>query len=294
MTSIAKTSINSGYLFACTAALIWAGFIIVSRHGGVSGLTAYDVIAIRYLTCSAIVLPILLIWRPFNLFQRRLVVSSLVGGLAYAVFAFIGFSGAPASHAAVLLPGLMPAFIYLFSVLLKQDRINRQKTLGISVITIGITLLVIDLLMNGAKISMFHISLSLSAICWSIYSVLIRRWSISPWEATVSLAVWTLIFYLPVYIAFLPSNLTEVEWSIIATQSFYQGFVATIIQMLCYVKAVQLIGASSMGSIMGFVPLVAGFAAIPIFDEKLTAGLALALVLVSSGVWLSNKSPKKR
>ena len=144
--------------------------------------------------------------------------------------------------------------------------------------------------MSDTKISAYHLSLTLSAVCWSIYSVLIKKWSISPWEATVSLAVWTLIIYLPIYLVFLPSNLENVAWETIAIQSFYQGFLATIVQMLCYVKAVQLIGASSMGAIMGFVPLVAGFAAIPIFSETLTFALAVSLLLVSSGVWLSNKT----
>ena len=74
----------------------------------------------------------------------------------------------------------------------------------------------------------------------------------------------------------------------IAIQSFYQGFMATIVQMLLYVRAVQLIGAANMGSMMAIVPILAGFTAIPVFNEVLNEELIISLLLVSLGVWIAN------
>jgi len=41
---------QKGYFYALAAALIWSGFILISRLGGISELGAFDVIAIRYIT----------------------------------------------------------------------------------------------------------------------------------------------------------------------------------------------------------------------------------------------------
>ena len=58
--------------------------------------------------------------------------------------------------------------------------------------------------------------------------------------------------------------------------------------MLLYTKAVQLIGAAGMGSMMAIVPVLAGVSALYVFDEPLKPSLVTAMVLVSFGVWLAN------
>ena len=80
-----------GVFCALLAVLIWSGFILVSRVGGMSVLTPYDVIAIRYATCAVLLFPVWLIFYRFNLFRFEFIMSALIGGLAYAIFAFKGF-----------------------------------------------------------------------------------------------------------------------------------------------------------------------------------------------------------
>ena len=286
---------RQGYGFAFAAALIWAGFILVSRMGGMSELLAFDVIAIRYVTCAAILLPIWWFKFRFKLFTPRLIICSLIGGLAYALCAFSGFQLASASHAAILLPGMMPLFIIALSFLINKESHGLQKWLGVSVITLGVIVLFAGELnvFSGAldfNITTFlgDIWLVAAAFFWAVFSVLIKRWEITPWQVTVSLALLTCLFYLPVYIVFLPKALSQAGWSDILLQAFYQGIMATIIQMIFYVKAVQKIGPSEMGAVMSIVPVISGIAAIVIFNELLTVELITGLVLVSLGAWLAH------
>lgn len=286
---------RQGYGFAFAAALIWAGFILVSRMGGMSELLAFDVIAIRYVTCAAILLPIWWFKFRFKLFTPRLIICSLIGGLAYALCAFSGFQLASASHAAILLPGMMPLFIIALSFLINKESHGLQKWLGVSVITLGVIVLFAGELnvFSGAldfNITTFlgDIWLVAAAFFWAVFSVLIKRWEITPWQVTVSLALLTCLFYLPVYIVFLPKALSQAGWSDILLQAFYQGIMATIIQMIFYVKAVQKIGPSEMGAVMSIVPVISGIAAIIVFNELLTVELVIGLVLVSLGAWLAH------
>jgi drug/metabolite transporter (DMT)-like permease len=296
-----------GYSFALAAAFIWAGFIIVSKMGGMSELLAFDVIVIRYITCATILLPIWWFKFRFNLFTPRLIICSVIGGLAYALCAFSGFQLASASHAAILLPGMMPLFIIVLSFLINKESHGLQRWLGIAVITLGILVLFmgeLDLLsgsdgMSGLADLNFTTLLGdgwlvAAAFLWALFSVLIKRWQITPWQVTVSLALLTCLFYLPIYLAFLPKALSQANWMDILLQAFYQGVMATIIQMILYVKAVQKIGPTEMGAVMSIVPVISGVAAIVIFNEPISEVLIMGLVLVSLGSWLAHSRFFKR
>ncbi len=304
MSRRALTERRKGYGFALAAAFIWAGFILVSRMGGISELLAFDVIAIRYITCASILLPIWWFKFRFKLFTPRLVICSLVGGLAYALCAFSGFQLASASHAAILLPGMMPLFIIALSFLINKERHGLQKWLGVGVITLAVLVLFTgELGLFGGELGVFSGEMYLgiamligdgwliaAAFLWALFSVLIKRWDITPWQVTVSLALLTALFYLPIYFAFLPKAITQASWQDILLQAFYQGVMATIIQMILYVKAVQKIGPAEMGAVMSIVPVISGIAAIIIFNEVLTLELIIGLLLVSLGAWIAYSS----
>ena len=284
-----------GYGFALAAALIWAGFILVSKMGGMSELSAFDVIAIRYITCATILLPIWWFKFRFKLFTPRLLICSAIGGLAYALCAFSGFQLASASHAAILLPGMMPLFIIVLSFLVNKESHGLQKWLGIVVITLGVLVLFmgeLGVFSGGVDVNLTTLLgdgwLVAAAFLWALFSVLIKRWQITPWQVTVSLALLTCLFYLPIYVAFLPKALSQASWTDILLQAFYQGVMATIIQMIFYVKAVQKIGPSEMGAVMSIVPVISGIAAIVIFNEPVSEALIMGLILVSLGAWLAH------
>ncbi|QUM84341.1 DMT family transporter [Moritella sp. 28] len=286
-------STRQGYLAAFGAVLIWSGFILVSRMGGISPLLSYDVIAIRYATCAALVLPIWWFKFRFKLWQPKFIVCSLFGGLGYALFAFQGFETTPGSQSAVLLPGLIPVMIIVLSVVVNKQKHAWSKWFGVAMITSGIAVLFLQEFLAQGTLSIGHLSLAGAAFCWGIFSVLLSRWQITPWQATASLAMITCTIYMPIYLLWLPKNISfELVsaglWGDILLQSFYQGFMATIVQMLLYVRAVQIIGAANMGTMMAMVPVIAGVSALFVFDEPVKASLIIAMTTVSIGVWFAN------
>jgi len=286
------TVIHKGYLSALVAALIWSGFILVSRMGGISELSSYDVIAIRYASCASLLLPIWWFKYRFSLFNAKLFLASLVGGLAYALCTFRGFQLSSASHAALLLPGLMPLFIILLLVAVNGEVQTKSKWLGVGIITLGVILMFGQAVADAQSLSYSVLEGDLwfvaGSFFWALFSVLIKRWNITPWQVTVSLAFFTAVIYLPVYILYLPKSIVNATGGDILLQVIYQGLLATIIQMIFYVKAVQTIGPSSMGVMMAIVPLVSGISAIFVFDETAEPTLLLGLLSVSVGAWVAH------
>jgi drug/metabolite transporter (DMT)-like permease len=277
-----------GVFCALLAVLIWSGFILVSRVGGMSVLTPYDVIAIRYATCAVLLFPVWLIFYRFNLFRFEFIMSALIGGLAYAIFAFKGFELSSALHGGILLPGLIPVFVSVISLVLIKAKLGRNKSIGLWMIIIAIVILFYSEIFKSKNIPMGDIYFIISAFFWALYSVLINIWHITPWQATCSLAFITCIAYLPVYLVALPKNIIHASFSDIGLQVFYQGFLASIVQMLLYVKAVKIIGAQGMGSFMALVPVVSGAFAVMFLDESATWYLWGAMLLVTIGVLISN------
>jgi drug/metabolite transporter (DMT)-like permease len=78
------------------------------------------------------------------------------------------------------------------------------------------------------------------------------------------------------------------------SQSLYQGVLATIVQMICYVRAVQLLGATRMGALMALVPVLAGGLAVPLFGEALSIGLVVSIALVLLGSVVGNLPSQNR
>ncbi len=284
--------IVNGYLYAILAVFIWSGFILVSRMGGISHLHPDDIVAIRYLISSLILLPLWYFRFRFRLFDRKLVILSLTGGLAYSLSVYRGFELTPGSHASLLLPGLLPLLMTSLAVGFKQKKNSRSQTLGLFTIFAGILLLLFQKKGYSGNNLEGYLWITAAAFSWSLFSVLIKHWKINAWQATVSLSFYTCVFYLPFYLFSLTTRATPTDWSVlwpqIMLQGFYQGVLASIVQMLLFVKAVEKIGTANMGAMMGLVPLIAGTASIFLFSEPATSILVYGLILVSAGTFISS------
>lgn len=277
-------------MYAFAAVAIWSGFIIVSRIGGKSDLTAYDVIAIRYLTSALIMLPFLgsglKSRKSFQLDKLPLVLS---GGLVYALTVFSAFKMSPATHASILLPGFIPFAVTLLAWVFFKEKLARNQMIGLGFLFAGVVCLGHDLLQNSPQTRLGDGLFIVGATSWAIYTLLLKRYGLQPVEIILALTFSTLALYLPVYFLWLPKNILTASGHDIALQAIYQGVLANVVQMFLYIKAVHYLGASRVGMLMAFVPVLSGLAAVPLLHEALTASVALGLALVSVGVFFSQK-----
>ena len=277
------------YAPAVGVIVLWTGFILVSRAGTAATLTPWDVIAIRY----AVAAPVLLVmwWRSqrTSLCDIRFLILAGIGGLGYAIMAFLGFSSAPAAHAGILLPGTMPFMAAAWGWLIAGQRPSRSSWLGYATILAGIVCMAWSLEGLGSTLLGDACFLAAAAL-WTLFATLLRRWSADPITAITAVAVWTAIIYLPLWWAFLPSRIATAPLESIALQAGYQGVLASVIQMLLFARAIALIGPQRMGSLMALVPVGAAILAMPILGEPLSMPVVVAMVLVTAGALLINRS----
>jgi drug/metabolite transporter (DMT)-like permease len=269
---------------------MWACFSLVSRYGGKSVLTSWDIFALRSITASLVLLPFAGslsagAWR-----DRRLWVLTILCSLLYCPLAYNGFRYAPAAHGAILLSGMQPFLISAVVWLIAGTRPNRMRSIGLVLIAAGISCAAMPYFTDWSADSAFgDLLILLSSIAWAFYSVYATRWGYSAWTLTRAVAFGTAIIYLPIYAFFLPKQLAAAPLSMIAIQCFFQGIVATILAMLAYLKAISLLGTERTAAFLALVPIVTGLVAVPMLDEALTIWLLCGLIFVSLGSYIASR-----
>lgn len=281
----ARRQLWIGYGLLLATLTIWGSFTLISRIAATNALTPWDVSGLRFAAAGLVLIPIqwyrgqlrvLLDWRLFGM--------AMIGGLAYANFAYLGFNYAPAAHAAIWLNGMLPFWMALAAFLVLKEPFNRDIQISLLVILFGLLAMTVFMWQNNS----FHLSIGdlfflLASACWGFYSAYLKKCAFPPWTAMSAVAIWSAVLYLPIYILFLPKGLADASWTQILVQSVFQGWFVVIIAMLTYIGAIERLGAFKAGSLLALAPLLAALAAVPVLNEPLTPALIVGLVAVSVG-----------
>lgn len=286
---------EAGYLFAGLTILIWSGFIIVSRLGGKSSLSPFDITALRVGTAAVLLSPWWLprLLRPHlrKLAWYQSVLFALIAGLAYPMLAYGGFAHAPASHGAVLISGLLPFFTTVFTFLLIRERPSPLRLLGLCLIAVGVGILIMvsrrtDPAHTGSSVLLGDLMFVTASCLWALFTALLKRWDVRAFDVTLGVVATGALLYLPIYVIFIPKHLSEATHAQIALQAFFQGFVVVCCAMWTYAKAAELLGAGRLAILMSSVPAIGSLLAIPFLGESLGTSAAIGVGITSLGAFI--------
>jgi drug/metabolite transporter (DMT)-like permease len=296
-----------GIAAAVTTILIWVSFIIIARASASHTLLAMDIVFARYIGAGVALLPwawwssrgarragthsgSLLGFSPLPF--RITALSGLFGGLGYAGFAYTGFFFAPAAHASILLPGSLPFWTALLSVIMLGDRIPRARVVGLALILGGCLLGGITSLMNtsgGGQSWIGDLCFASAALCWSCYGVLLRKHSLDAVAATTALTAFTCLVFLPIYLMLVltetvPSRLGVASWQELVFQAGFQGIGSVVISGISFALMVRHFGPVRSTMLTALVPGLSAIGAALLLGESLHASLVIGLALVTLGI----------
>lgn len=290
MSSPASKSASGGYVFAFITVSQWAGFVVLSKLAGASGLNGFDLTALRFGVASLFLLPAWIFWKRVPLFNLRMLALALIGGIGYALTAYGGFHYAPGSHGAVLISGILPFFVTALAWLILREKPSVHRCAALGVIAAGV-FCIARYSLNNLHESWPGDLLMITASClWGLYTVLVKRWGQTPWEITIGVALMSALIYLPVYVLFLPKGLLAAPLHAIVLQGFFQGVMVVIVAMLCFMQAMARLGPTRLGAVMATVPAFAGFGSVLILHEPFSWWLVAGLMLTCSGAWLGSRA----
>ena len=301
-----------GLRAAVVNVVIWTGFIIIARASAQRTLTPFDIALLRITGASLVLVP----WGWWMVRRReasqgaRAPASSLFGisplplrttallgsfgGLLYALLAYSGFFHAPATHAAVLMPGSLPLWTALLAAVVLRDHITPLRAAGLALIVTG------DLLVGGRSLlAAFSggdvwkgdVLFMLAASCWATYSVLARRHAVDAVQATIAITAFACLVYVPGYALLVAagavtSHLSIAPWSEILFQMVFQGGGSVVISGISFTRMIQHFGPVRSTMITALVPGLSAIGAVVFLDEPMYWNLLAGLLLVTGGILL--------
>ena len=279
------TARTQGYLFVCITMCIWGGFTILSRLNLHWHVSAWDLVAMRFAIAFIILMPVLVYKKDLAfLWHPRPIILALTGGLAYCLTVYTAFLQAPAAHAAIFLNGCIPLCTAVAAYLLFKQPFDKHTWLSLSIMLSALALM--SYLMLHEQASAFGLGdvlYFLSAVWWGIFTVLLKQWKLSAWHSMASVAIWSALIYLPIYILFIPKHFQEAEPVHLLVQGVFHGVLVVIIATLTYVAAIERLGAFKTGSIVTLAPFIAAIIAVPLLNEPLSPAIMCGLVGMGIG-----------
>lgn len=224
------------------------------------------------------------------------VLLGLSGALLYNYFFLKGLSQIEAGRASVIIAN-NPIFIALFSAYFFNERLSPVKILGIIISVAGAVIVISrgrisDVLQGGiGPGEVYILGCVASWVAFSLIGKAVMS-SLSPLQAvTYGSVAGTLLLSVP---AFMESGLSFFyyspgQWLLI----FYLGFFGTVLGFLWYYQGIQKIGPTRAGLFINFVPISGIVLAFIVLKEPITMSLLIGTVLVSLGVYLTNRPARK-
>ena len=200
------------------------------------------------------------------------------------------------------MPGSLPLWTALLAALVLRDPITPARALGLACIVVG------DLVVGGASLLQAFNGGSVwkgdvifmsAAFCWSVYSVLARKFGLEAVRATIAITAFAFCTYVPLFALLtasgvLPTHLASAPWGEIAFQALFQGVGSVVISGITFVQMVRAFGPVKSTMITALVPGLSALGAVLLLGEPLGWNLLAGLALVTAGILFGVRATRQK
>ena len=284
------------YLKLLLTAIFWGGTFVAGRSLA-QNVGPFSAAFFRFAFASLFL--VFLTWKAegkLSVLKRRqilpVLILGLTGAFCYNLFFFKGLKIIEASRAAIIIAN-NPIFIALFSAVFFKEKLNSLKITGILISVSGAIIAIsrgnlLEILQGNLGLGEFYIFLCvLSWVSFSLLGKVIMA-DLSPLSSvTYSSITGTILLFLPA----LKEGMADCMYYSISDwwNIFYLGFFGTVLGFVWFYEGINQIGPTKAGLFINFVPISAILLAFLILGEPLTFSLLLGTLLVSTGVYLTNR-----
>jgi len=277
-----------GYLSAVGVFCIWSGFLVFSRAGVQSGLTPFDLTALRFIVAGIVILPFAVSWWPRHLPLHATLLMSICGpGALYSVLMYFGLRHSSAAYGGVFANGTLPVFTILLGFFFAKQVPSRRQLIAVLILVVGAVLIGIPGLRSGGSsvVSAIAFFLAASAVL-SIYFLGVKQWQVGPREALALVSLPNAVVFLPVWFFFLPSTIQEAPWSTILLQAAFQGLGPGFLAVILFSISARILGPTPSAGLAAAVPASATLLAIPVLGEIPASIEWIGIAIVTAGLVL--------
>ncbi len=291
---------------AVVTVLIWTSFIVIARASAMRSLTPFDISVLRFIGAGSVLLPWALWqihvkgaprgWLGISLLPTRLTVyAGLLAGVAYSFLAYSGFFFAPAAHASVLMPGMLPLWTALLSIAVFGERVSPARWAALGLLLLGAALVggasIWQGIAQGQGVWIGDVLFLCTSFTWASFGLLIRRYQPDPIAITAAVSAFCLVTVVPVFAILvasgvMPTGLNRAPWWEICFQMFVQGGLSVVVSGITFAIMIRHYGPVKTTMVTALVPGLSALGAVAFLGEPLGLNLLLGLACVTLGIVL--------
>lgn len=278
------------------ATLLWGGNFVIGR--AVAGdIPPITLAFLRWIVAFIIFFPIAYSrtkkeWPMLKKHFGAVIILALTGVAAFNTLVYIGLHYTTSINAS-LMNSSTPIIIYILSFLFLKERLTKFQLFGTLLSLAG----VLFIISGGSFESLLAFSFNkgdiivlVAVFCWSIYSLLIKKYAgklpgYSTFLVTIALGA---LMLLPFTVYELLTTSQAIIWGTSTIGAiFYVGIIASIVAFLSWNTGVVALGANKAGIYLNFIPVFATIFAVLFLDEQLLVAQVIGGLAVIAGVFIT-------
>lgn len=280
------------------ASLIWAGNFVVGR----ALRDDYQAIALNYFRWSVaicVLLPFTFTIVKQNLpvllkHWKYMLLMSVTGIVGFHVCVYHGLQSTLAINA-MLFQSISPVLIIIGSRLMFHEHIYPKQVFGLVISLVGVVALLTHGDINqllALQVNRGDLWMLVAVIMWSAYSVILRR---KPAEIPANafmtgIALYAMFLMTPLYLYSKPVGALGITIGPgMIGALLYIGIMASVVAYFCWNFGVSRIGPNRAGMFLHLIPVFGAVLSMLFLGESLQLYHILGIVLIASGIVLSNQ-----
>jgi|GEM_PF-1006435 len=233
----------------------------------------------------------------------KMFITAIFGVTLCYYFYFKGLNSSSAFNAGII-EATIPLITLLFAALSGMEHVKAWQLIGLFIAYLGVTITITGGDLNILSVAAYHkgdILLLISTLCFGVYNVLIKRW-------TMPLSGMARMFYLFIYgsIAFVPWVIIDfydfhgfiypnMHISVISILSIlFMSIGGSVLAYLFFNQGIEAIGATKAASFINVVPFITVLLSVFVLKEPAGPLKWAGAVIIMSGVMLSNRATVKQ
>ncbi|WP_096200271.1 DMT family transporter [Bacillus sp. FJAT-45350] len=281
--------------------IIYAGNILIGK--AINDLPPFTIAMIRFMIAFAILFPIGFhaAWKNRATFLEHKVpflIMTLSGVAFFNMFIYGALQYTSASNVAVL-ETVIPVTTILLSAFFLKERLIRIQWIGILLSFIGAIWVVLDgqfFQLTSMAWNIGDVIMIGAIISWAVYSIYVKQYMhlFPPYAAIFLMTGISMIVLFPFVV---------VEWVVMGIPTFdvsnhlpgllYFGIFPSLVALVFYNRAVDLLGPSQASIFLNFLPVFTMIGAYLWLNETVTVVQVVGAFVVMGGVLLTTQVKKK-
>ncbi len=170
----------------------------------------------------------------------------------------------------------------IITALIKKERIDIRKALGISLAFVGLIYLLYP--SEGFEVSLYHsILMMISGVAWGLYTIFGKKSSNATLNTTDNFTI--SLFFAIIFFALFVHNVKLSSYGI--TLAFVSGGITSSIGYLLWYHLLPNMKIITSGILQLLIPPLAIFLGVLFLNEKITSTLIISTILILFGILIS-------